>query len=76
MATENAAKKGFGARFMSWYESYQGKKVVGMVYSLGASVVIVGALFKILHLPGASQMLFAGMLTEALLFAIGCLDRQ
>ena len=75
MATENAAKKGFGARFMSWYESYQGKKVVGMVYSLGASVVIVGALFKILHLPGASQMLFAGMLTEALLFAIGCLDR-
>lgn len=75
MATENAAKKGFGARFMSWYESYQGKKVVGMVYSLGASVVIVGALFKILHLPGASQMLFAGMLTEALLFAIGCLDK-
>ena len=75
MATENATKKGFGARFMSWYESYQGKKVVGMVYSLGASVVIVGALFKILHLPGASQMLFAGMLTEALLFAIGCLDK-
>ena len=75
MATENAAKKGFGAKFMSWYESYQGKKVVGMVYSLGASVVIVGALFKILHLQGASQMLFAGMMTEALLFAIGCLDK-
>ena len=75
MATENAAKNGFGAKFMSWYESYQGKRVVGMVYSLGASVVIVGALFKILHLPGASQMLFAGMLTEALLFAIGCLDK-
>lgn len=75
MATENATKKGFGARFMSWYESYQGKKVVGMVYSLGASVVIVGALFKILHLQGASQMLFVGMMTEALLFAIGCLDK-
>lgn len=75
MATENAAKKGFGAKFMSWYESYSGKKAVGMVYSLGASVVIVGALFKILHLPGASTMLFAGMMTEALLFAIGCLDK-
>ena len=76
MATEEkAAKKGFGAKFMSWYESYQGKKVVGMVYSLGASVVIVGALFKILHLAFASEMLFVGMMTEALLFAIGCLDK-
>ncbi len=63
------------SKFMLWYESYQGKKVVGMVYSLGAAVVIVGALFKILHLPGAGPMLFAGMLTEALLFSIGCLDK-
>ena len=38
-------KKGFGARFMEWYGSYQGKRVVGMVYSIGASVVIIGALF-------------------------------
>ncbi len=76
MATQEAAKKkGPWAKFMSWYESYNGKKYVGMVYSLGASVVIVGALFKILHLPGAEQMLFAGMMTEALLFAIGCLDK-
>lgn len=74
MATEKAAK-GFGAGFMHWYESYRGKKITGMVYSLGASVVIVGALFKILHLPGATEMLFAGMMTEALLFAIGCLDK-
>ena len=74
MATEKAAK-GFGAGFMHWYESYRGKKITGMVYSLGASVVIVGALFKILHLPGASEMLFVGMMVEALLFAIGCLDK-
>lgn len=74
MATETK-KMGLGAKFMNWYESYTGKKYVGIVYSLGASVVIVGALFKILHLPGASQMLFAGMMTEALLFAIGCLDK-
>lgn len=60
--------------FMTWYHSYQGRKVVGSVYSLGASVVILGALFKILHLPGASQMLMLGMCTEALLFAIGVLD--
>ena len=61
--------------FMNWYESYQGKKVVGAVYSLGASVVIVGALFKIMHFPGAGAMLMVGMGVEALLFALGCLDK-
>ena len=49
--------------FVIWYHSYQGRKVVGSVYSLGASLVILGALFKILHLPGASQMLMLGMCT-------------
>lgn len=73
MANEkNAAKKG---GFMAWYESYNGKKVTGMVYSLGASVVIIGALFKILHWPGANYVLMGGMFTEAFLFAIGCLDK-
>ncbi|MCR4663997.1 MAG: gliding motility protein GldL [Paludibacteraceae bacterium] len=61
--------------FMGWYESYGGKKVVNMVYCLGASVVIIGALFKILHWPGASQVLMVGMFTEAFLFGIGCLDK-
>ena len=68
-------KKGGWARFMEWYGSYQGKRVVGMVYSIGAAVVIVGALFKIMHWPGASTVLVAGMCTEALLFLIGCLDK-
>lgn len=68
-------KKGGWARFMEWYGSYQGKRVVGMVYSIGAAVVIVGALFKIMHWPGASTVLVAGMCTEALLFMIGCLDK-
>ena len=68
---DKAPKKGF----MHWYESYQGKKVVGCFYSLGASVVIIGALFKIMHFPGAGPMLIVGMGVEALLFAIGCLDR-
>lgn len=70
MATE-AKKSGF----MMWYESYQGKKVVNMVYCLGAAVVIIGALFKIMHFKGAGTLLMCGMCTEALLFAIGCLDK-
>ena len=72
---KEVAPKGGWAKFMQWYESYQGKKIVGCVYSLGASVVIIGALFKILHLPGAEVMLMMGMGVEALLFAIGCLDK-
>lgn len=60
--------------FMRWYHSYQGKKVVNWVYSIGASVVIIGALFKILHWPGASMVLMAGMFTEAFLFLIGTLE--
>jgi len=60
---------------MHWYESYQGKKVVNIIYSAGASVVIIGALFKILHWPGASYVLMGGMFTEAFLFLMGTLDK-
>lgn len=67
------AKKESG--FIRWYESYQGKKVTGIVYSIGASVVIIGALFKIMHFPGAGPVLMTGMITEALLFMIGVLDK-
>ena len=66
---------GAWAKFMHWYESYQGKRIVGVVYSIGASVVIVGALFKIMHWPGASIVLVSGMITEAFLFVIGALDK-
>lgn len=61
--------------FMAWYVSPAGKRVVGAVYSIGASVVIIGALFKIMHWPGASVVLTAGMCTEAFLFMIGVLDK-
>lgn len=59
---------------MHAYGSYKGKKVVNCVYSIGASVVIIGALFKIMHFPGAGPVLMAGMITEAFLFLIGCLE--
>ena len=71
MATE---KQGLWDRFMRWYESYDGKNKVNIIYSVGASVVIIGALFKILHWPGASTVLMIGMFTEAFLFLIGTLE--
>jgi hypothetical protein len=44
-------------------------------YSWGASIVILGALFKLTHLPGANFMLFLGMGTEVLVFFIAGFDR-
>jgi len=62
--------------FLDWWNSSEIVKLwVGRVYSAGAAVVIVGALFKIMHFPGAGPMLCIGMGTEALLFLIGCLDK-
>ena len=47
---------------------------MGKVYGLGAAVVILGALWKILHLPGASAMLIAGLGTEAVIFALSAFE--
>jgi len=44
------------------------KKLLAKLYGIGASVVVIGALFKIEHLPGASIMLSLGLCTEAVLF--------
>lgn len=50
------------------------KKAMGKVYGLGAAVVILGALWKILHLPGAAGMLIAGLGTEAIIFALSAFE--
>ncbi len=44
------------------------RNFMAKVYGIGASIVLVGALFKIIHLPGANQMLTVGLLTEAVIF--------
>lgn len=78
MAKEKEMKAGHAKEekgFMKWYNSPAGKRTVGIFYSVGAAVVIVGALFKIQHWPGAGFMLTAGMGTEVLLFLIGILDK-
>ncbi len=50
------------------------KKFMAYVYGMGAAVAIIGALFKILHLPGASVMLVAGLGVEALIFALSSFE--
>ncbi len=49
-------------------ESSGWKKFMAKLYGMGAAVVIVGALFKIMHWPGASLMLIVGLSVEALIF--------
>ncbi len=55
-------------------QSKSGKKMMNMIYGLGASVVILGALFKIMHWKGGSIILSAGMIVEAIVFAISAFE--
>ncbi len=55
--------------------SQKGRRLLNIMYSWGAAVVIIGALFKLLHLPFGNQMLFIGMITEFLVFFISGLEQ-
>lgn len=50
------------------------KKVMNFAYGMGAAVVIIGALFKLMHWPGASLMLIIGLSVEAFIFALSAFD--
>ncbi len=50
------------------------KKFMAKLYGFGAAVVIVGALFKIQHWPGASEMLIIGLSTEAVIFMFSAFE--
>ena len=53
-----------------FFETNKGKYLKNLIIGVGASVVLLGALFKLQHWPGASTMLTAGMCTEAFIFAL------
>ena len=52
-----------------------GQRFFNFAYSIGAAIVILGALFKILHLQGGNEMLTIGMGTEVLMFVLTAFDR-
>jgi len=60
----------------NFLESKQFKSFMAKLYGWGAAVVIVGALFKIQHWPGAGLMLTLGLSTEALIFFVSAFDKQ
>ena len=62
-------------RLQKWLDSVPGQTFMNYAYSWGASIVILGTLFKLTHLPGANFMLFLGMGTEVIVFFIAAFDR-
>ena len=50
------------------------RTIMPKVYGIGAAVVIIGAMFKILHLEGANQMLMIGLTTEAIIFFLSAFE--
>lgn len=62
-------------RLQKWMDSVPGQTFLNYAYSWGASLVILGALFKLTHLKGGNLMLFIGMGTEVVVFFLSAFDR-
>lgn len=63
-------------RFQDFLETQKGQTILNYLYSWGAAIVILGALFKLTHIDGADLMLFIGMGTEVLTFIVNGFERQ
>ena len=62
------------SKFEDFLVSKKFKNIMAKLYGIGAAVVICGALFKIMHWPGANFMLIAGMGTEVLIFFVSAFE--
>lgn len=67
--------KSYRTRLGKFLQSDNGQRFFNFAYSIGAAIVIWGALFKILHLPGGNALLSIGMGTEVLMFVLSAFDR-
>lgn len=67
--------KRYSNRIERFLRSDEGQRFFNIAYSVGAAIVIWGALFKILHLPGGNLLLCIGMGTEILMFILTAFDR-
>lgn len=67
--------KRYKNRITRFLQSDGGQRFFNFAYSIGAAIVIWGALFKILHLPGGNFLLSLGMGTEVLMFVLSAFDR-
>ena len=72
---DNTENRGLLTRIQDYLDSPKGRILLNYLYSWGAAVVILGALFKLTHIKGANLMLFIGMGTEVLVFFISGFER-
>ncbi len=72
---ENTKKKGLMTGIQDYLDSPKGRILLNYLYSWGAAIVILGALFKLTHIKGANLMLFIGMGTEVLVFFISGFEK-
>ncbi len=72
---ENTEKKSLASRIQDYLDTPKGRILLNYLYSWGAAIVILGALFKLTHIKGANLMLFIGMGTEVLVFFISGFER-
>ncbi len=68
------AYKRYKNRLEQYLQTERGKRFINFAYSFGAAIVILGAMFKLLHFPFGNEMLFIGMVTECIVFILSAFD--
>lgn len=68
------AYKRYKNRLERFLQTERGKRFINFAYSFGAAIVILGAMFKLLHFPFGNEMLFIGMVTECIVFILSAFD--
>ena len=68
------AYKRYKNRLEKFLQTERGKRFINFAYSIGAAIVILGAMFKLLHFPFGNELLFIGMVTEVIVFTLSAFD--
>ncbi len=68
------AYKRYKNRLEKFLQTERGKRFINYMYSIGAAIVILGAMFKLLHFPFGNELLFIGMVTEVIVFTLSAFD--
>ncbi len=76
MAKSQNENKSLFQRFQEKTQSKGYKTFMAYIYGFGASIVMIGAYFKLTHIPGADVMLAIGLGTEALIFFLSAFEPQ
>jgi gliding motility-associated protein GldL len=74
MSNQTSNKKSFRTKLSHFLGSYRGKTIFNFCYGFGASLAILGTMFKLLHLDGANIALAIGLGTEVFIFAISAFE--